>query len=161
MLKQQNPKIFTASQYQRYLKIQRVNYDGSKEEWTPILKYVPQINPGKLCDWHEHREYKMKLIYDKYNNKEVLSNTAEWLEGDVLLRGYILRNTTILRPIFQIKREEFSLAVRKDITRYAKIFAARARHTLYNKALVTYTKLPQDIIDIITQMSWDIMLLLR
>ena len=162
MTKQQRPKLMTTSKYQKYLNLQRGNYGGHKEEdWQPILRYVPPINPDNILDWHSYREYKMKLIYDKYNNKEVLSKAAAWIDGDVLLRGYILKNTNILRPIFQIKREEFSLEVRKKICLYAKMFAAQSRHTLYNKALLTYTKLPQDIIDIITQMSWDILLLLR
>ena len=160
MTKQQRPKLMTTSKYQRYLKLQLGVYGEHKEYWQPNLKYVPQINPGNMRDWHSYREYKMNLIYDKYNNKEVLSNAAVWI-GDVLLRGYILKNTTILRPIFQVKREEISLANRKNICLFAKMFATQSRHTLYNKALLTYTKLPQDVIDIITQMSWDILLLLR
>jgi hypothetical protein len=164
MRKQQKPKIVTASDYQKYLKCHNPN-SKSKEEWSLIIEYIPPINPGYINDWNSYKEYKTKLIYNKYNNKEVLSNKARWIDHSgycqFLLRGYILKNTTIFRPIFQKKREKINIAVRSHICMFAKLFAAKSRESLYNKALLDYTKLPQDIINIITLMAWDIMLLLN
>ena len=163
MQKQQKPKVVTTAKYEKYLKLQRKAHvdDGHKEEWRPILKYVPLNDPGDLLDWHSYRQHKMKIIYDKYNNKEVMSNSATWIDADVLLRGYILKNTNILRPIFQVKREESQFNIRQSICFFAKISAADARDALYTKALIEYTQLPTDVIGIIVQMSRDILLLLR
>ena len=163
MQKQQKAKKMTNSKYKKYLKLQHKahNDDGFKEEWQPILKYVPLIEPDNLIDWSAYRKYKIRITHEKYNNKEVMSNAAIWIDCDVLLRGYILKNTNILRPIFQVKREVIQFNARQAICSFAKIFAANARDTLYTKALLEYTQLPLDVIDIIIQMSRDILLLLR
>ena len=153
MVKQQKPKQVTSSDYNKHF--------GLMKKWNPILEYVEPIQPSSMSSWKECREYKMSVIYKAYSHPDIESGKAYWTETNILLKGYILKNTQILRPVFQDKREEYNIEVRRDIIRYAKMYAAESRNSLYNSSLLELTNLPQDVIDIILQMSWDILLLLK
>lgn len=83
-----------------------------------------------------------------------------WVNEKTICIGYNIGK--VYRPIFNHGREKMLFGVRKDIIRYAKIFASLSREHLYKKELLALhnMKLPEEIVQHIANYAWDIMLLL-
>ena len=94
----------------------------------------------------------------RYQHPLVRKREAYWIDDNTLLKGYILKNISVFRPIFSYARERKSC--KNDIVKYSKIFSAKARSHLYKCVLMEITKLPEVLIDEIVLLTWDILLLL-
>ena len=72
------------------------------------------------------------------------------------------RGHQLLRPVFDISREEKAYEIRKYITTIAKICAAQSREHLYKQELMKVHNgyLPEEIVEYIARYTWDIHLLL-
>ena len=75
---------------------------------------------------------------------------------------WLWRGCQLLRPVFDMKREDKAYKIRKDITTLAKISAARSREHLYKQELMKVHNgdLPEEIVEYIARYTWDIHLLL-
>tara|TARA_B100001027_G_C16258267_1_gene328070 strand:+ start:345 stop:728 length:384 start_codon:yes stop_codon:yes gene_type:complete len=76
---------------------------------------------------------------------------------------WLWRGCQLLRPVFDISRERKAYEIRKYMTTIAKISAAQSREYLYKQELMKLHNgvLPEDIVCLIAQYTWDIMLLLK
>ena len=75
---------------------------------------------------------------------------------------WLWRGHQLLRPVFDISREEKAYEIRKYITTIAKICAAQSREHLYKQELMKVHNgyLPEEIVEYIARYTWDIHLLL-
>ena len=94
------------------------------------------------------------------NHPLVIAGEAYWLNKTQLCTGYTIGN--VFRPIFNYKREKIAFEVRKYITKFAKIHVTHARSHLYKQELMKLhnKKIPEVIVEHISDFAWDIMLLL-
>ena len=122
--------------------------------WELLTEYVPSSMI------YEPSEGYTRYSNIRYQHPLVRKREAYWIDDNTLLKGYILKNTSVIRPIFSHARERKSKQVRNDIVKYSKIFSAKARSHLYKCVLMEITKLPEVLIDEIVLLTWDILLLL-
>ena len=106
--------------------------------------------------------YPCRIVHraQQQNHPKVKKGLAFWVNKTYICTGYGIG--PVFRPIFNLEREKLALNVRKDIVRYAKILSSIARNHLYKKELMKLhnKKIPEEVVEYITNFAWDIMLLI-
>ena len=137
-------------------------YYKAKTRHVGVLQYRKYVvgAASQILEMDIYNSYPDKLYYSKKNHPLVNKGLAFWVNKTYICTGYNIGE--FYRPIFNYNREQLSLDVRKDIVKYAKIFAANARDTLYKRELMKLhnKKIPEVLVDHITIYARDIMLLL-
>lgn len=165
--KQQKPVLVENTEFKKYFKTninvwhntinRKINKDEEKNDfWELLTEHVPNTLVYEPSEGDHYTRYSNV----RYKHPLVEKREAYWIDDNTLLKGYVLKNTSVFRPIFSLSRERKLNRMRNDIVKYSKIFSAKARSHLYKCVLMETTKLPEVIIDEIVLLTWDILLLL-
>jgi len=169
--KQQKTTIVTGHDFKKFFKTKiriwhkNINRKVETEEekndhWDFVTEFVSDRYVYQ-ADINMINNKKGKIFSTlRYLHPLVQKQQAYWIDDNTLLKGYKLKNTNVFRPIFTFKREHQLKVVREDILKFAKIFSSRSRSYFYKKTLLEITLLPEDIINEIVSLTWDIFLLL-
>ena len=89
----------------------------------------------------------------------VIKGKAYWINERSLATGFYLRNNSeVYIPVFQPWKEQLNSQLRLEIKYYAKFIAADIRQKLYEKTLLSISKmdmLPNEIIHKIAHYTYD------
>ena len=142
---------------------------------TDYIKYIVPINCDEVVVITKHALHRedtcMSCLYDisspcdphPYHipsHHMVNAGEAYWLNKTQLCTGYTIGN--VFRPVFNYSREKQAFKVREYIITMGKIHTTSARNHLYKQELMKLhnKKLPEVIVEHISNYAWDIMLLL-
>ena len=119
--------------------------------WQMITETVPKIQRSECFragHWPFRRSHSL-----------VIKGNAYWLNERTLVTGFYLKNNSdVYIPIFQQNKEKINSILRLEIKYYAKFLAADIRQKLYEKTLLSISKLdilPNEIIHKIAHFTYD------
>ena len=144
-----NSIVLDAATFQRQIvgAFTRANPD----HWQIITQTVPphkRSNCFRPSDWPFRRSHPL-----------VVKCMAYWMNNETLVLGYNLhKDKNVYMPIFQPWKEELNSKLRMEIKYYAKFIVADMRQKLYEKTLLSISKmdmLPNEIIHKIAHYTYD------
>ena len=160
---QQKPILVKICDFKKYFKtnikiwhdtiVRKIEKGEEKNNFWELV--TENVSDDSIYELNKTCYSSLRYLHPLIKNRE-----AYWIDANTLLKGYILKNTQVFRPIFSFPREKNFKLIRDDIVKFAKLFSSRSRNYLYKQALMENTKLPEEIIDEIVLFAWDILLLL-